>query len=264
MTLTIDEPYAPITLIAKTVLITGGASGIGFGLAKQFINDGAHVVICGRTEASLKEAQLKLPALKYFVADVETPAGRQKLLETVKANFPEVGILVNNAGIQRRYNWKDDVETEWAERQREIDINCAAVVQLTSIFGDWFVKKAQDCAIIQVSSGLAFIPCTFAPVYGASKAFVHSFTVAVRPHFANSKVQVYEIIPPAVKSNLGGSHNFGMETDDFCQQVMAKFKKGEKECAVEMSEKGRLASRDQGMAMFEGMNKMNAHQIHPY
>lgn len=107
---------------------------------------------------------------------------------------------------------------------------------MTSLFGDYFVKQGKQAAIVEVSSGLAFVPAAFCPVYAASKAFVHSFTQSVRVHFSKTRVQVYEFAPPATKSNLGGSHDFGMETADFCQQVMAKFTQGYEECAVGMAE----------------------------
>jgi uncharacterized oxidoreductase len=191
-----------------------------------------------------------------------TAEGREAIFNWVKANAPEVNILVNNAGIQRRINWKDD-NISWAEKQKEIDINAAAPVHLTHLFGEWFVSRGVDAAIVNVSSGLAYIPPAFAPVYGATKAFIHSFTQSVRFHFQNTKVRIVELAPPAVKSNLGGAHDFGMETADFCHQAFHKFAQGSKEFGVEMSEAGRLADRGQRLAMMERMAN-GAHDVKPY
>ncbi len=162
----------------NTLLITGGATGIGLALAERFLQVGSEVVICGRREQALRDAQQKLPALRVIVADVARAADRTALARRVVAEFPGLNVLVNNAGIQRRARLTTD-DAPWAERQAEIAINFEAPVHLTSLLLPHLAQKA-NATIMNVTSGLAFIPAVFAPVYCATKAAMHSFTVSLR------------------------------------------------------------------------------------
>lgn len=156
--------YSPFDLKSATVLLTGGSSGIGQELAKNFLEAGSNVIITGRREQALKDAVAKQPKLKYFVNDVSKVAEREKLAKWVVQNHPEINVLVNNAGIQRRVPLKND--DDWAERYTEIAINIEAPVHLTQLLTPHFLKKKQ-AAFINLGSGLGFIPCGAAPVYAA-------------------------------------------------------------------------------------------------
>lgn len=208
--------YSPFDLKSATVLLTGGSSGIGQELASNFLKAGSTVIITGRREQALKDAQAKQPKLKYVVNDVSKASEREKLAKWVVENHPEVNVLVNNAGIQRRVALKDDFD--WSERITEIATNIEAPVHLIQLLTPHFLKKKQ-AAFINLGSGLGFIPCGFAPVYGATKAFLHSFTVASRFQYAKTNIRLVEIVPPAVKSNLGGNYALtSWLTCAFCQK----------------------------------------------
>ena len=248
--------YSPFDLKSATVLLTGGSSGIGKELAKKFLEAGSTVIVTGRREEALKEAQAKQPKLKYFVNDASEASEREKLANWVVANHPEVNVLVNNAGIQRRVSLKDD--TDWPKRQQEVAINVEAPIHLVQLLTPHFLKKKQ-AAFVNLGSVLGFVPTGAAPVYGATKAFVHSYTVACRFQYAKTNIRFVEIVPPAVKSNLGGSHDYGEECDEFCAHVFKRFAAGEAEVGFNMSEEARLDDRagidKRAALMFDKMGK---------
>jgi len=225
------------------VLITGGSSGIGLGLAVEFLNAGSLVVICGRREDQLKAAQKKYPQIHYLVADLETPQERIKLFEQSTKQFPKLNIIVNNAGIQRRGFFLEDTDP-WSAIQSEIDINLSAPIHLSRLFTPHLLKQS-EAAIINVSSGLSYIPAVFAAVYSATKAGIHSYTAALRYNLHQTNIRVCELAPPAVKSNLGGSHDFGEECDEFCAAVFKQFNEGKLEFGYKFSDQARFADRQE-------------------
>jgi len=232
------------------------SGGIGFGLVEEFVKGGAKVLLTGRREEELKKAQAKFPqqVLKYYVGDAGKEADRIRLFEQSTRDFPALNVLINNAGIQRRGDHSKEIAESWATRQSEIDINLSGPIHLTSLFIPHLLKQKQ-AAIINVSSGLAFVPFVAGPVYSATKAAIHQYTLAIRPLLADSSVRVCELIPPAVKSNLGGSHDFGEEMDEFCQHVYGKFVEGELEFGYKFSDMGRLGSRQDHAKAMMGMLK---------
>lgn len=215
--------------------------GIGLGLAIEFLEAGSTVIITGRREGPLKEAQAAHPKLHFQVSDVSEAADRQKLAKWAVKEFPQLNVLVNNAGIQRRGPLTKEPE-DWSVRQSEMKINMEAPVHFMQLLSPHFVAQ-KEAAFVNISSGLAFIPCPFAPVYGGTKAFVHHFTLGARLHYQKSKIRVVEIAPPAVKSNLGGSHDYGEDCGEFCKHVFKRFAAGESEIGFTLSEEARNASR---------------------
>ena len=185
----------------NTILITGGATGIGFALAETLVNAGNKVIICGRREAKLKEAKDKLPQIQIKVCDVSIEKERKVLFIWVKENFPDLNVLINNAGIQRMVNLKKGTK-ELFNGENEIETNFVAPIYLSACFIPWFLKK-RETAIINVSSGLGFVPIAAMPVYCATKAAVHSFTVSLRHQLKETYIKVFEIVPPAVNTELG-------------------------------------------------------------
>jgi uncharacterized oxidoreductase len=243
-----------MNLANNTVLITGGASGIGFALAERFVRAGSTVIVCGRRADKLQEAQQKLPGLHTHVCDVGNAAERVALLDWVRTEFPALNVLVNNAGIQNRVQLATDTE-DWEARRQEIIINVEAPIHLAMLFIDQLQAQAHP-AIINVTSGLAFAPAAFVPIYSATKAALHSFTLSLRHQLKQTPIQVLEIVPPAVNTDLGGPglHTFGVPVDDFADSVMARLAAGEVEVGYESSETRRLASRTELDAAFEQMN----------
>jgi uncharacterized oxidoreductase len=187
-------------LTGNTILITGGATGIGFALAEQFSKLGNTVIICGRRVEMLDEATGRVPGLQAMECDVSDGKERERLFNEVTEKFPALNILVNNAGVQRMIDFKKGIG-ELLCLDGEIDINLTAAVHLSAWFTPWLMKK-KESAIINISSGLGFVPISFMPVYCATKAALHSFTLSIRHQLKDTPVRVFEIIPPTVDTDL--------------------------------------------------------------
>jgi uncharacterized oxidoreductase len=262
-----DERYSqPLDIKSSTVLITGGSNGIGFGLAQCFVQTGATVIITGRREQQLKEAAAELNRLGkkkiiYHVNDVEKIEERKALYEWIIREHPQTNILINNAGIQQRApfipNETSSENISWEEREKEIQINISAPMHLSHLFITRFRQMKVDTAIINVSSGLAFLPAAFVPIYSATKAAIHSFTMSLRYQLQHeiNNIQVYEIVPPAVQTNLGGSHAFGESLDEYCQATFERLVKGDQEIGYKFSDDARkIKSREELDKQFLQLN----------
>jgi uncharacterized oxidoreductase len=244
-----------MNLSNNTVLVTGGASGIGLALAARFLQAGSTVIVCGRRADKLAEAQQQYPGLQTRVADVADAADRAALAAWVMAEFPQLNVLVNNAGIQNRGSLAE-LATDWEARRQEIAINLEAPIHLTALLLP-HLQQQPGAAVINVTSGLAFAPLAAMPIYCATKAALHSFTLSLRHQLAAQGVQVLEIIPPAVNTDLGGPglHTFGEPLDAFADSVMARLAAGEEEVGYGSAEARRLASRAALDPYFQQMNK---------
>lgn len=242
-----------MNLAGHTVLVTGGASGIGLAIAVRFLRAGSRVVICGRRESKLDEAATAHPGLITRVADVATGQGRRELINWMRDAYPDFDVLVNNAGIQRRQRFASD-DASWDERAAEIAINFEAPAHLSALVLEHFQRRDAP-AILNISSGLAFVPAIFAPVYAATKAAIHSLSMSLRAEFEPLGINVIEIAPPAVDTDLGGVgiHTDGAPVDAFVDAVMARVAAGEVEVGYGSSEAGRCASRDEIDARFAAM-----------
>jgi uncharacterized oxidoreductase len=239
---------------ANTVLITGGASGIGFALAKRFIQGGSRVIICGRREYKLKEARSEYPQLDIRVCDVAKPTERMALFAWVTETYPELNILINNAGIQQRIELQQ--KPVWETLDEEVAINLEAPIHLSTLFIPHLLKQKRP-AIINVTSGLSFVPKTNVPVYCATKAGLHSFTLSLRHQLSGTPICVIEIIPPAVNTDLGGKglHTFGAPLDAFTDAVVEQLKTGSIEATYGFSVETSRATREQLAAIFKQMNQ---------
>jgi uncharacterized oxidoreductase len=239
----------------NTVLITGGASGIGLALAARFLSGGNQVIICGRRESKLQEAKDKYPQLHTKVCDVAEESGRVALLEWIKSEFPQTNILVNNAGIQNRVNLVEPKEP-WSELRSEITVNLESPIHLSMLFIP-HLKEKENAAIINVTSGLSFVPLAFVPIYCATKAALHSFTLSLRHQLSKStNIKVIEVAPPAVDTDLGGVglHTFGVNVDEFADAVWRHLAEGQVEIGYGMSERAMKASKAEADEMFKQMN----------
>ncbi|MXV15043.1 SDR family oxidoreductase [Hufsiella ginkgonis] len=194
-----------MNLSVSNVLITGGSDGIGKSLAKRFIEAGSRVIATGRGEERLRQAAGEIPGLEIFANDIGNPDEREKLAEHIKQLMPGINILVNNAGIQRRVELAADT-APWAERQAEIDILLSAPVHLNHLLIPVILANGAPSLIVNVTSGGAYIPQVFAPVYSACKAALHSYTGTLRHSLAGTACRVAELIPPAVQTGLAGGN----------------------------------------------------------
>jgi len=182
-------------------LITGGATGIGFALAEAFVKAGNKVLICGRREARLQQARAKLPQIQTRQCDLSKKEDRESFCNWLRDNHKGLNILVNNAGIQRAIDLRKGT-AELFDGEDEVQINFAAPIHLSAYFAPLLSKK-KEAAIINVSSGLGFVPIAAMPVYCATKAGIHMFTISLRHQLKDTTVKVFEIVPPAVNTELG-------------------------------------------------------------
>jgi uncharacterized oxidoreductase len=208
----------------KKILVTGGATGIGLGLTERFLNDNNTVIVCGRRAEALEEVSTQYPNVITFQCDLEQESGRIKLSNWLKENHDDLNILVNNAGIQ---NWmKIEDERFYEKAQQEVNINITAPVHLTQLL----LQLPSLDTIMNVSSGLAFVPLAQAPIYCATKAFLRSFTLSLR-HQLKGKKTVIEIIPPALNTDLGakGLHSAYPPVSDFITSIFEQLNEGKDE-----------------------------------
>ncbi|CEO99793.1 unnamed protein product (mitochondrion) [Plasmodiophora brassicae] len=243
----------------NVVVVTGGGSGIGLALARQYLADGNQVIIVGRRAELLAQVAQAHPGLEWIRADIQTELGRTDLVAQVVAKYPKVNILVNNAGIQRQVDLQAD-RASWAEIESEIQINLSAPIHLSMLFVQHFQKKKEvPAAIVNVTSGLAFFPLASVPVYSSTKAALHSFTWSLRHQLLGTKIRVVEIAPPAVDTDLmaPGLHKFGMNVDEFADSVYGRVRKGEDEVGCSHAEDGLVAYRKQNRAAFDNVNKLH-------
>lgn len=237
-------------LSGNKILITGGASGIGLGLARRFREEGNEVLICGRRGSALEAAVAEMPGIVTRTADVSTPAGRIELFDWIAKEHPETNVLVNNAGIQQWMSIEDEDFYERAEI--EIATNIEAPVHLTAMF----VKLDALDTIINVTSGLSFAPLAKTPVYSATKAFFHSFTLSLRHNLKPKGIEVIEIIPPAINTDLGGKglHDFAPPVSEFIASIFEQLKQGKNELTFGLSEKAANAGPAELRNIFNILN----------
>ena len=187
-----------MNLSNNTILITGGASGIGFELAKQLSRHGNKIIVTGRDATKLQKAKQDLPAIQTIQSDVGNVKEIEALYSRITKDFPDMNFLINNAGISRRINLH---APEWSleELTREIETNLCGPVRMTAKFLP-HLKSKPTAAVMNVSSGLAFVPFPASPVYCATKAGLHSFTLSLRVQLKNTKINVFELAPPATQT----------------------------------------------------------------
>ncbi|WP_433939831.1 SDR family oxidoreductase [Paenibacillus lautus] len=236
-----------MNLSGNTILITGGSAGIGLAFAERFINAGNKVIVTGRRENVLQHAKEKLPSLVTHVSDLNKESERTALFDWVTANYPEVSVLVNNAGIQQRFNvLKADAKNNWSYFNKEIITNLEAPLHLSMLFAPFFATK-ESATILNVTSGLAFTPFAMAPIYSATKAALHSFTMSLRHQLSDTSVEVIEVAPPAVNTDLGGAglHTHGEPLDAFADAFFNELANGKQEIGYGSSVARLRMSRDE-------------------
>jgi uncharacterized oxidoreductase len=190
-------------LSGNTVLITGGATGIGYAMAEAFLEAGSTLIICGRTEKRLHEARAKHPELHTRVCDVSKDEDRRGLMEWTARRLPGLNVLINNAGVQRDVDFTKGID-DFLAGENEIRVNLEAAIILCGLFVPLLAKN-NGAAIVNVSSGLGFVPAARMPVYSASKAGLHAYSMAIRQQLSKIGIKVFEVVPPAVDTELNSS-----------------------------------------------------------
>jgi uncharacterized oxidoreductase len=186
----------------STILITGGTSGIGLEMAKQLLTHGAtDIIITSRDANKLSQIKLEIPQVHAFQSDVSKPDDIRNLYALVTKQFPELNIIINNAGIMRNLDVRDH-SLSLENIVSETDINLSGTIRMVHQFLPHLLTRPA-AAIVNVSSGLAFIPFPVSPIYSAAKAGVHAYTQVLRLQLKETNVEVIELAPPATDTPLG-------------------------------------------------------------
>jgi uncharacterized oxidoreductase len=243
-------------ITGNTMLITGGGSGIGRGLAEAFHSLGNKVIIAGRREPKLREAVAKSPGMEYLVFDQDHPAQVKAFSTELQKRFPKLNVLVNNAGIQRV---EDLTSGEIADAEATIQTNLLGPIRITAALIRQLMSQPV-AAILNVSSTLAMVPAAMLPSYCASKAAIHSYTQSLRYQLKDSSVQVIEIMPPWVQTELQGDRGMNpkaMPLNDYIQEIMAVLKNSPEvlEIVSERAKPMRYAERGDYDAFFNKYNE---------
>ena len=234
------------------ILITGGASGIGLGLTERFVKENNTVIVCGRRESLLKEISEKLPSVVTRRCDLSKAEEREGLFKWISEKHKDLNVLINNAGIQQRISISDN--DFYKRAKEEIEINIESPVHLTSLF----INLKSLNTIINTTSGLSFVPLAQMPVYCASKAFFHSFTLSLRHLLKSKNIEVIEMIPPALNTDLGGKglHSNAPPVSDFIEDVFIQLKQGKSELTSGFSESMAKAGPEDLQKAFDRMNNI--------
>jgi uncharacterized oxidoreductase len=251
----------------KTILITGGTSGIGLELATQLIARRNTVIVTGRDPEKLAAAKRLLPALHTFQSDVSDPASIAILHTNLLAQFPAFDTLINNAGIMRNLNINQP--RDLSDVTREIDINLSGPIRMIQQFLP-HLKTRNSALIVNVSSGLAFIPMPISPVYCATKAALHSFTQSLRAQLRGTNVTVVELAPPGVETPLFRGEfaeemkdQKGMDVKDLAKQAISGIEAGRLEIRPGLSNVLKMLSRVAPQFMFKQMTKLSKLKNYP-
>ncbi|HEX7912918.1 MAG TPA: SDR family oxidoreductase [Paraburkholderia sp.] len=207
----------------NTILITGGGSGIGRALAEAFHRRDNRVIVAGRRASALEDVARANPGIETVVLDVTDPQDIARVAAKIAGEYPTLNALINNAGIMQPEDWRaSDFNVSIAEAT--IATNLLAPIRLTAALLPLLRKQAKS-TVLTVSSGLAFLPLALTPTYSATKAAIHSFSESLRYQFAGTGVDVVEIVPPYVQTELMGEQQASdanaMPLAEFIDEVMS-------------------------------------------
>jgi len=248
-----------MNISGNTILITGGGTGIGLALAELFLAKDNKVIVCGRRKSKLLEAKKKFPEINIKTCDITKAAGRKDFFSWISSHFSSINILVNNAGIQKMIDFKKGSKG-LASKENEITTNFDAPVKLCALFIPHLMKQ-KESAIINISSGLGFVPLAAVPVYCATKAALHSFSLSLRYQLKDTSIKVFEIIPPMVDTELDqgsrekkGQNDRGIPARDVAVATVTAIENNDYETAVGMAEDLRNGARETPEQIFNMMN----------
>jgi uncharacterized oxidoreductase len=251
-------------LTGNTILITGGGSGIGRGLAEQFHALGNQVIIAGRRRQALVETVARHPGMKWVVLDVGDAASIGAVAAELVKQYPALNVVINNAGIMRAENLRAQ-QADLAGAEAMVRTNLLGPIRLTAALLGLLQRQAYS-AVMNVSSGLAFVPLVLTPTYCATKAAMHSYTQSLRYQLRGTATEVLELIPPYVATELmnGAEDPRAMPLGEFIAEVIRilKTQPAVTEICVENVQRLRSAAEsgryDQ---VFEGLNEAMAKAV---
>jgi uncharacterized oxidoreductase len=242
----------------EVVFVTGASSGIGAALAARFHTRGARVIISGRDRERLEAMASRHPGMSVVVMDVADPQSVTRGMAETAAGVPHLTTLINNAGIQRLLDFAAAQPPGPADVAPEIDTNLTGLVNVTAAALP-LLRRAPRSRVVHVGSGLGFVPLAKTPVYSATKAAVHSFTVSLRRQLAGSTVQVVEIIVPVVDTplhrDLPSTPPMAMSLDAFIDRAMRGLDAGKDEIAIGLGRLSRIGARVAPKRLFSIINR---------
>jgi uncharacterized oxidoreductase len=212
-------------LSGNTVLITGGGAGIGRGLAEALHAEGNRIIIAGRRESALRETVSSNPGIESVVLDVNEAAGIESFAARIIEKYPALNVLINNAGIMRAENLAAD-SVDLVDAEAMITTNLLGPIRLTAALLP-HLRRQPEATIINVTSGLAFVPLALTPTYSATKAAMHSHSQSLRYQLRKTSVRVVELAPPAVATDLmptSRSNPNAMSLEAYIRESMALLK----------------------------------------
>ena len=244
----------------NTILLTGGTSGIGLELAKQLLDLGNTVIITGRDQAKLDQTKSQLPQVHTFQSDVSDPKAIMLLYQAVIRQFPDLNVLINNAGIMLRLNLHDSA-LNVDNIVQEIETNLSGPIRMVQQFLP-HLKTKQSAAILNVTSGISLVPFPLSPIYGATKSGLHSYTQSLRVQLKKTNIRVFELVAPAVNTPLNDkfaddvSSSLLMEPDKLVKDAIKGMKKDKPEIFPGIAIMMKLLSRVAPALIFNQMSKM--------
>jgi uncharacterized oxidoreductase len=244
----------------QTVLITGGASGIGLALAKKFLANDNTVIITGRNLSKLEKVKKENPGIHIFQSDVADDGEVRLLADNIQQKFNGLDVLINNAGIMNLVDTGNE-ENDLQKQMQEIEINYNSPIRVLHYFLP-LLKKSNNAVLVNVSSGLAYVPFAQAPVYSGTKSALHFWTRSIRLHLKPYNIKVVELLPPVVDTPL--AHGADIAEDDNLKPMPPEkladifwkgYIKGAEEITPGISKALKVMSRIAPGFMFKQLNK---------
>ena len=250
-------------LTGNTILITGGGSGIGRGLAEAFHILGNRVIIAGRRRQMLEETTAANPGMQSATLDIESAEAIRRFAAKMSKENPSLNVVIHNAGIMRPENLLEQPE-ELTDAEAIITTNLLGPIRLTAALLPQ-LKKQPEATIMTVSSGLAYLPMAMTPTYCATKAAIHSYSLTLRYQLRSTNIEVLELVPPYVQTELMGNQQASdpraMPLKDYIAETMKILKEQPeaKEVLVERVLPLRFAEKSgQFEKAFQGFNEAMA------
>lgn len=245
----------------QTVLITGGGSGIGLALAKKFLENKNTVIITGRNLAKLEKVKAENPNIYIFQSDVTDDADVRTLKGDIKQKFGGLDVLINNAGIMLLVDTGNEAN-DLQKQMQEIEINYNSPIRMLHYFLP-LLKKSKNAVLVNVSSGLGYVPFAQAPVYSGTKSAVHFWTKSIRPQLKPHNIKVIELLPPVVDTKLASDADLKddslkpMPTEKLADIFWKDYLKGKEEITPGISKQLKIMSRLAPKFIFKQLNKQS-------